>query len=202
MNRIEISATSVAADTDGLATAAVCTGAGPWEPNVATSAGDSLAHLITITQITATNHAGKSATITGTGPKGEAQTETALLLPNGAVTVTSTKYFLTVTSVAISATIGADTMTMGWAANSVSPWKTIAGQNENQTGFNLGIGCTVVTGSPNYSVQFTYDNAGIFTHATITGKTVSFSGQQVYPVQAIRLIFTVAGTVNLTGLQY
>lgn len=201
MHRIKIEATSVAADTDGLASAAICTGAGPWLPDIANDSGDDLAHLITITQISATNHSGKTAIITGTGPNGEDQEEIALALPNGAVTVTSTKYFLSVTSVAISATIGADTMTMGWAANSVSPWATLADQDLKRTGFNMGIGCEVATGSPNYGVQYTFDGGSAFDHA-IAGKTVDFAGQQAFPVQAIRLIWTVAGGVKLIGLQY
>jgi len=201
MERIKISATSAAAAPTGIANATACTGVGPWVPNVASGAGDGLAHLITITQAGATNHSAKTAIITGTDAAGNPQTETALALPNGAATVTSTKYFLTVTSVAISATIGADTMTMGWAAGSVSDWKQMQSQSKSLAGFNLGIGCTV-TGTPNYTVQYTFDGVGIFDHATITGKTANFSGQQAHPVGAIRLKFTVAGGVNLTALQY
>lgn len=200
MEKISVSYTCAAADTDGIASATICTGAGPWVPDVASGAADGLAHLVTITQAGSTNHSGKTAIITGTDANGKPQTETALALPNGAATVTSTKHFLTVTSVAISATIGADTMTMGWAVDAVSPWQQCKPQTQYQQGWNMGIGC-VVSGTPNYSVQFTYDGTA-FTHATITGKTANFSAQQAYPVGAIRLLFAAAGTVTMTALQY
>ena len=201
INRIKISGVAVAADTDGLATADICTGAGPWVLDNATEMPDGLAHKVTITQAGSTNHSAKTAIITGTDANGAAQVETALALPNGATTVTSTKYFLSVTSVAISATIGADTMTMGWAADSVSPWKTIEDQEQTRNGFNMGIGCTVSEGSPTYAVQYTYDGVAAFTHATITGKTANFAAAQDFPVGAIRLLWTAAGGVNLTALQ-
>lgn len=201
MEKISINHTCAAADTDGIATATIGTGAGPWVPDVASGAADGLGHLITITQTTSTNHSAKTAIITGTNANDQPQTETALALPNGAVTVTSTKYFKTVTSIAISATIGADTMTVGWAVDAVSPWKSVVEHNEFRNGFNMGIGCTI-TSTPNYSVQFTYDGTGVFTHATITGKTTNFSAQQAYPVGSIRLLFAAAGGVNLTALQY
>ena len=170
-------------------------------PDTATSAADTVAHKITITQISATNHSAKTAIITGTDADGNPQTETGLALPNGAVTVTSAKYFATVTSVAISATIGADTMTMGWAAASVSRWVVMREQRDNRTGFNLGIGCTI-TDSPTYTVQYTFDGVGVFDHATIASKTTNFSGQQAFPVGAIRLSFAAAGGVDLTAFQY
>lgn len=201
MERIKIEHTCAAADTDGIANATVCTGAGPWVPNISSGAGDGLGHKITITQAGATNHSAKTAIITGTGANDQPLTETALALPNGATTVTSTNYFKTVTSVAISATIGADTMTMGWAVDAVSPWKSTAPQTEYRHGFNMGIGCTV-TNTPTYTVQYTLDGVAAFNHATIASKSADFSGQQAFPVAAIRLLFAAAGGVNLTGLQY
>ena len=199
--KIAESYTCAAAAAAGLADATICTGAGPWVPNIATSSADSLAHKITITQAGASNHSAKTATITGTNADGQPQTETGLALPNGAATVTSTKFFATVTSVAISATIGADTMTMGWAVDAVSPWARMAAHGPNHQGFNLGIGCSVLTGSPNYTVQITCDGEPI-NHATIASKTAAFAGQQAYPVTAIRLLFAVAGGVKMTALQY
>lgn len=195
--------TNVAADTDGLADATICTGAGPWVPNISASVGDGLAHLITITQAGGTNHSTKTAIITGTNANGQPQTETGLALPNGAATVTSSKYFLTVSSVAISATIGGDTMTMGWAANAVSPWTRAGSDADNHVrgGFALGIGCTVASGSPSYTVQYTYDEIGVFNHATIATQTVSLASTLTAPVGGLRLLFTVAGRVIMTLLQ-
>lgn len=76
---------------------------------------DGYIRQVTITGLTATNHSSKTALITGTDVNGLAQTET-MNLPNGAVQVTSTKYFKTVTSVVPSASIGSDTMAIGWNA--------------------------------------------------------------------------------------
>lgn len=202
MERIFESYACAAADTDGIASATICTGAGPWVPDVASGADDDLAHLVTITQAGVTNHSAKTAIITGTDANDKPLTETGLALPNGAATVTSTKHFKTVTSVAISETIGGDTMTMGWAVDAVSPWKQANPQTQYQQGWNMGIGVTVTAGTPNYTVQFTYDGVGIFNHATIASKTENFSAQQAYPVQAIRLLFAAAGTVTMTALQY
>lgn len=193
-HRTKIDYTCVAADADGLATAAVCTGAGPWVPDVATSAGDGLAHLITITQVSATDHSLKTATITGTDSSGAAQTET-IALPNGATTKTTTKYFLTVASVAISATISTDTMTMGWAVDAVTPWKT------NEIGLNMGFGCTI-TDSPVYTVQYTYDGVTAFDHEDVATETTSQAGYFSFPFQAVRVKFAAAGGVKFIGLQY
>lgn len=79
----------------------------------ATSSGDSLAHQVSIRNDSATDHSAKTAILTGTDADGDAQTET-VSLPAGSATVESTKYFLTLTTVVPSATIGADTMDIGW----------------------------------------------------------------------------------------
>lgn len=197
MDRLKISGTSVALDTDGLASATICTGAGPWLPDTATEMPDGLAHLVTITQAGSTDHHLKTAIITGTDANGNPQTETALALPNGATTVTSTNYFLAVTSVAISATIGGDTMTMGWAAGSVSESANI--DRHHDTNFNLGIGCTVISGSPTFAVQYAINNAW-HDHATITGKSANFAAQQAFPVEAVRIKWAAAGGVSLLGI--
>jgi hypothetical protein len=80
-----------------------------------TAPTDGHERLVTITGLTATDHSGLSATITGTDANDLVQTET-VTLPNGAVAVTSTYYFKTVTNVSPSETIGADTMNIGWNA--------------------------------------------------------------------------------------
>lgn len=98
--------------------AAAVTGAGPWTPT-ATVSGDGLAHTVTIQNNTATNHSGKTVTITGLDPNGAAQTE-ALAGPGVSATVTSVRFFSKVTQVSISATIGADTFNIGWAQAAVS----------------------------------------------------------------------------------
>lgn len=193
MIKHELVAVSAAASVTGLLSNA--TGA-TWTLT-ATDCGDDLAHLITIKGDAATDHSAKTAIITGTGADGQAQTET-VNLPNGTATVTSTSYFLTVTTVVPSATIGSDTMDIGWAAGSVTPTTQL---RQAVPLFSVGIGCKVVAGSPNFTVQHTYDGTTFFDHATITGKTASFDGGYTSPVKGFRLKFTAAGSVTATALQ-
>lgn len=79
----------------------------------ANDSGDSLAHQVSITNDAATDHSAKTADLVGTNANGQAQTET-VNLPAGTSTIETTKYWLTLTSVTPSATIGADTMDIGW----------------------------------------------------------------------------------------
>lgn len=163
----------------------------------ANDAGDDLAHKVTIRNDSGTDHSGKTATIVGTGANGQAQTET-LALPAGTATVTSTKHFLTVTSVTPSATIGGDTMDIGWAAESVSPWLSLRhSAGEVQVGF----GVTVDSGSPSYTVQHSFGDGQPFDHASVAGETTSQSGEYLSPISALRLKFTVAGAVTLNVMQ-
>ena len=192
MYKHTIVANSVGASLLGMASNA--TGA-TWALT-ATSAADNLAHLITIRNDSATNHSAKTAILTGTDANGVAQTET-LNLPAGSATVTSTKYFLTLTSVVPSATIGTDTMDIGWAAGSITPTNNFV----MRSAFAFGFGCTVVSGPPTYTVQQTYDGTTWFDHATVAAETTSQEGSILVPVQAIRIKFTAAGAVTLTGWQ-
>lgn len=93
--------------------AAGVTGAGPWA--TITQPSDSLGHQVTIKNNTATDHSAKTLTITGTDPDGKAQSETRAA-PGISATVSSAKYYKTLTSVAISSTIGADTFDLGYSA--------------------------------------------------------------------------------------
>lgn len=164
----------------------------------ATAPTDGLGHLVTVLNNTANTHAGKTIAIVGTDENGNTQNET-ITGPAGNATVTSTKYFKTLTSVTPSATIGADTFDIGWAAGSRGPWfqPDMNGGGE----FNIGIGCTVVSGTPNYGVVVSYDRTSWQAHSTIAAKTASFGGQQATPVVAMAVQFTVAGAVTATFLQ-
>lgn len=185
---------SAAASTNGFA--AGVTGAA--FALTATAPSDNLGHLVTILNNTANTHAGKTIAIVGTDENGNLQSET-IAGPAGNATVTSTKYFKTLTSVTPSATIGADTFDIGWAAGSRGPWfqPDMNGGGE----FNVGIGCTVVSGSPNYGVVVSYDKSAWLAHGTIAGKTASFGDKQAVPVVAMAVQFTAAGAVTATFLQ-
>lgn len=192
---IQISGASVALSLTGFASNV--TGA-TWALS-ATDSGDSLAHKVTIRNDSATDHSLKTALLTGTDANGNVQTET-LALPNNAATTTSTKFFKTLTSIVPSASIGADTMDIGWAAASVTAWTFVDAWTET---FNLGFGCSVDAGSPTYSVQHSYDggNANPFTHSVVSAKTQAAEGSYTSPIRALRLAWTAAGTVSMSAIQ-
>lgn len=79
----------------------------------ATAPTDGLAHQVSIRNDTANDHSAKTAVLTGTDANNAVLTET-VTLPAGSATVESTGYFKTLTTVVPSATIGADTMDIGW----------------------------------------------------------------------------------------
>lgn len=135
-----------AESTTGLVSGA--TGATTPLTQAATSAGDSLAHQISITSTA--NLSGITFTLTGTDADGVTQTE-AVTGPNNS-TVESTSYFLTVTSIAISSTLGANTVNLGWVDEIVTP--TIPLET-----YARGASCNVdISGTINYTVQGTHSN--------------------------------------------
>lgn len=193
MEAFSLSGTSVALNATGFASNV--TGA-TWTLS-ATNSGDSLAHKVTIHNDAATDHSAKTAILTGTDADGKVLTET-LNLPAGTATVTSTNFFLTLTSVVPSATIGADTMDIGWNASSVT--NTFRPKRNPELPFNVGFGTRVLSGSPTFSAQQTYGGVQWHEHAVVTGKTSATDGVYTSPVLGIRLAFTAAGGVALEGL--
>lgn len=135
-----------AEDTDGLVNDA--TGATSPLTQLTTGPGDGLAHQINITS--GANLSGITFTLTGTDADDVALTE-AVTGPN-ATTVESTTYFKTVTSIAISATLGANTVDLGWVDEFVTP--TVA-LNTYARGVSANID---VTGTINYTVQATHSD--------------------------------------------
>lgn len=193
MRRIQLSGTSVAADLNGFGDNVT----GATFTLTANDAGDSLAHLVTVLNNTATDHSGKTIALVGTDADGNPQTET-LTAPGTSATVTSTKYFKTLTSATPSATIGADTFDIGWAAGSISSSYKMPNLQVPQ--FNIGFGCTI-SGSPTYTVQHTYDGSAWFNHSSVAAKTANADGSYTSPIQAMRLMWAAAGGVTLTGYQ-
>lgn len=190
---------AAALDADGIANDVAYSGGG--YALTADGADDDLGHLITILGNAATNHSGKTFTITGTDADDKPLTE-ELAGPNGNVTVTSTKYFKTVTSVTVSATTGADTFDIGWTAAAVGA--TIFPDYKRNPTINVGIFCAVPSGTPGYGVQYTGDYTATplwLAHATIASKTATFAGAITTPVLAFRLIFSAAGPVNMTVIE-
>ena len=138
-------------DTDGLVNDA--TGATSPLTQLSTGPGDGLAHQIAI--VSAANISAITFTLTGTDADGVALTE-AVTGPN-ATTVESTGYFKTVTSIAISATLGANTVDLGWADEFVTPTIQLNTYAQGVSG-NVD-----VTGTIDYTVQAT--NSDIRTRA-------------------------------------
>ena len=118
----------------------------------ATNSGDFLAHQVSIRNDTANDHSAKTAILTGTDADGKTQTET-VALPGVSATIESTKYFLTLTSVVPSATIGADTMDIGWVDEFVS--QTILLNHYANIAASVQI---TVTGTINFDVEDTLEN--------------------------------------------
>lgn len=127
------------------------TGAGPFAPAYSTS--DSLAHQLIIT--TTTNESAITATITGTDADGLTQSE-AVTMPNN-TTAESVKYYRTVTAIALSATVGADTFDVGIVDEVVSASLPLNRESGIGAKFFLDI-----TGTLNVDVQFTIADPALF----------------------------------------
>lgn len=197
--------TPAAASTTGYATAQ--TGA-TWTL-AATTAADSLAHLTTITNNSATDLSSKTALITGTDADGLPQTET-LTLPGASVAVTGLKYFKTVTSIVPSATIGAPTVGLGWAATAVGPTVEL---NWRQNQFQVSIGLWI-TGTISVTEQHSFDylrdsntvgpnlgsqNANWWNDTYLTAVTASTESNYILPPVLTRLkINSVTATATVT----
>ena len=190
--------TPAAANANGFATAV--TGA-TWTITTSSSS-DYLAHLVTITNNTANSHATKTVIITGLDPDGNVQTET-INLPAGSVAVTTTGYYYQLTSVVPSATIGADTMGIGWSAVAASHTLLL---DVNQVAPALIT--AVITGTVNFSFQETASdpwsapskNAVWWAPTVFSAKTASCGGCIDQSAQAVRLLVnsvTAGATLNL-----
>lgn len=115
------------------------------------TSGDGLAHKVTVLNNSATDHSGKTLAIVGYDADGRDQTET-LTAPAASVSVTSAKYWGTLTSITPSATIGADTFNIGWANTFVTKTFPINWRRGN-AGLSLD-----VTGTINFDLQQTFDD--------------------------------------------
>ena len=158
-----------------------------------TATTDGLAHKVTIIGDAATDHSAKTAVIVGTDADGKDQTET-VNLPNGTATVTSANYYKTVTSVTPSATIGADTMDIGWDEPSVGPTIPINSKNE---GTSLWTEMLDVSGTINCGTEACFRNVFETQPSTLTwiasalsSKTADAVGYGTVHATAVRCIVT------------
>lgn len=151
MRPIKLSWTPEALDANGFAND-VAVGADLTFTLTATTPGDGLAHQVTILGNAATNHSGKTFTLTGTDMDDRPQTE-GVAGPNGIATVTSTKYFKTLTGVSVDADTGADTFDIGW--NGVAVGITVPLEWRAYAGAAITVD---ISGTINFTVQETYGN--------------------------------------------
>lgn len=114
------------------------TGVGPFT-TIAGAPADGLGHQVTLASTAVLNAI--NMTITGLDAEGRAQTE-VIAGPNNN-TVTSTKYFKSISSVAASATLGANTMNIGWNAVIVTPLYPIDSHRVAAAVMSVTIGGTV-----------------------------------------------------------
>lgn len=165
----------------------------------ATTAADNLAHKVTLASTA--NLSGITMTLTGANADGKAQTE-AIAGPNNN-TVTSTKYFLTLTSVTFSATLGANTMDIGWAATAISKTYPVDRYSHDPVSLDVQI-----TGTINLTIQETLANVqaetGYLTSftavAALTGITGNTKSTIMGKASAFRLLVnavTAGATVSI-----
>jgi len=164
-----------------------------------TSTSDGLAHYVTLTSPIQASLAGINFTIVGTDPDGHSVSET-IAGPASLATVTSTKFFKTVTTIQPSATMGALTLAVGIAVTAITP--TIALTNSV-----AAAGMTVaVTGTINYTMYETFAN--VYEHDATTvstqitalaSKTANTSGNaSVSATGVILLINSVTASATIT----
>jgi hypothetical protein len=145
------------ADADGLAATNDSSGATLTLDGALTSGGtftsaDGLAHRLSITDTATQDQSDSTFTVTGTDADGRAQSE-AITGPGSGATVESTKYFLTVTSVAITGGDTNDTVSMGTVDEVAT--KTYPLDHNAETAATVQLD---VTGTISVDVQVTLQN--------------------------------------------
>lgn len=176
--------TFVALSANGYLSTTEGTGAGPWTTFLG-QPGDGCSHPVTINS--AANLAAITFTVTGTDAEGRTISE-AITGPN-ATTVTSSKYFATLTSIAASATVGANTFQVGWTALARTPIYPV-----NTYGTVGPILAVDIGGTVTYSGMAT--NGDVF---TIASDTLFFD--PITGMSSVTADASVAPAAGCTGLR-
>ena len=164
-----------------------------------TTTSDGLAHYVTLTSPVQATLAGINFTIVGTDPDGHDISET-IAGPASASTVTSTKFFKTVTTIQPSATMGALTLAVGIAVTAITPTIPL-------TNSAAAAGMTVaVTGTVNYTMYETFANVYVHSVGTVstpitalTSKTANTSGSAAVSATGVLLLInSVTATATVT----
>ena len=156
-----------------------------------------------VTIVSAGNDSGDTFTVTGEDRYTNVMTEA--ITGANAGTALGTKNFAKVYSV-VSSGASASGVEVGVNGLCESQWFHI---NYRGHGFEMGIGCDISSGAGlTYAIQHTFqdvqasgfveDDATVFTHATINGKTAAADGNYSSPPKAIRSAITAhtSGTLN------
>lgn len=189
MRPFEVDIDPANVDTNGLC--AAITGAGPWTiadaEFVATSSGDGLAHRLNLTS--AANLSGITLTLVGTDADGFALTE-AVTGPNS-TTVETTGYFQTLTSVTAGATLGANTLDIGWVDEVATKTYPL-----NWCGAEAATYAVDVVGTVLYSVEETFEDI-----QNIGSPSQNASWYQPTAFSDNTTDVASVGTVNATGVR-
>lgn len=145
-------------DTDGLADG--ITGAGPWDEGdfAATATPDGLAHQLGV--FSGANIGSITLTLTGTDADDNPITDTVTGINNS--TVETTKYFKTLTGVSASATLGANTVDIGWVDEFVGPTVELDWRRNVPSHFFLD-----VTGTISLDVDFCIADPELFAEQSL-----------------------------------
>lgn len=158
-----IDSTFIADDPDGVCTAQTTSGAANLTIDGALAdsgavnfytAASLQPRKVTITGLVGNNNSGVTFTITGTNSVGTAQTE-AVTGPNGAVTISSTNYFKTITQIAADGAITGN-ITVGSGAGQYRPTNpTFTGvENIRFTKYNWSNEVVVLTDGVNQAAKY------------------------------------------------
>lgn len=156
------------------------------------------------------NDSGLLWTITGTQRTQQNSAPLVEVIAGGNIAaVASTQDFATVTSI-VSNKATASTVTAGTNANASGPWVPWSNYADD---FQVSCAGTLVSGSPTWQVDYTYDDvfnpailAGspfptVFIHSSLQAQAGNADGFLPSAVRASRLTLTAIGSVRLTQLQ-
>ena len=177
---VSVTHTPVAANVTALLAAA--TGAGPWFSGTPAT-GDDLGHRVTIASIA--NLSAINFTVVGTDANGNVVAEVVAGPNNNSVA--TVRHFKTMTGLSASATLGVNTINVGFGASAATAWILLDYQCAS-----FGISCALglVSGTINYDLEHTYDvpnGAELSWTSGTGGKTATGDTYMTTPVRAVRV---------------
>lgn len=182
-------------DADGLVDGNSSAGATVTLDGVLTSGGsftsaDGFGRRLTILDLGADDQTGATYTITGTDSDGISQTE-AIAGPGASAAVTTSKYFLTVSSIAIASPVVGSTVDIGTVDEAVS--KTVP---LNYRNYEAGTYSVDVTGTIDYTVNETLDEIHNLTNPSVDASWFALSALSAKTADLMSV-----GTVHSTACQ-